>query len=74
MKKDIHPEYYTNSKVSCSCGNEFEVGSTLKEIKVEICGKCHPFFTGAEKIIDTAGRVERFKMRASKAGAKKTSK
>ena len=71
MKKDIHPEYNSNSKVTCSCGNEFEVGSILKEINVEICGKCHPFFTGQEKIIDTAGRVEKFKARASKAGVKK---
>ncbi|MEI6296653.1 MAG: 50S ribosomal protein L31 [bacterium] len=66
MKKDIHPNFYENSKVICSCGNEFEVGSTLKEIRVEICGKCHPFFTGNEKIIDTAGRIEKFKARASK--------
>ena len=72
MKKDLHPEYYSNSKVSCSCGNEFEVGSTLKEIKVEICGKCHPFFTGTEKIIDTAGMVEKFKARALKAKPKKS--
>ena len=74
MKKEIHPKYYNNSKVSCSCGNKFEVGSTLEEINVEICGNCHPFFTGAEKIIDTAGRVEKFKARASKASAPKTKK
>ena len=63
MKKDIHPEYYPNAKVTCVCGNSFEVGSTLKEIKVEICSACHPFYTGEEKIIDTGGRVERFKRR-----------
>lgn len=65
MKTAIHPEYYIDAKVSCSCGNTFTVGSTQKEIKVEICSACHPFFTGNEKVIDAAGRVERFKARAS---------
>ena len=59
MKEKIHPKYY-NAKVRCACGNEFEIGSTQKEIKVEICSKCHPFFTGKQKLIDTAGRVEKF--------------
>jgi large subunit ribosomal protein L31 len=59
MKKKIHPKYY-NAKVKCACGNEFEIGSTKKEIKVEICSKCHPFFTGKQKLVDTAGRVEKF--------------
>jgi large subunit ribosomal protein L31 len=68
MKTDIHPQYYTDAKVSCSCGNKFTVGSTQKEIHVEICSACHPFFTGNEKVIDAAGRVERFKTR--KAAAK----
>lgn len=63
MKKEIHPAYYAKSKVSCSCGQKFEVGSTLPEINVEICSSCHPFYTGEEKTIDTAGRVERFKKR-----------
>lgn len=63
MKKDIHPTYHKDSKVKCSCGAAFTVGSTLPEINIEICSKCHPFFTGDEKIIDTAGRVERFKKR-----------
>jgi len=75
MKTDIHPQYYTDAKVSCSCGNTFTVGSTQKEIKVEICSACHPFFTGNEKVIDAAGRVERFKARSSFAkasGDKKT--
>lgn len=71
MKSDIHPKYNENAKVLCSCGNEFEVCSTLDEIKVEICGNCHPFFTGTEKLIDTAGRVEKFKARASKKTATK---
>lgn len=74
MKKDIHPQYHANAKVSCSCGNEFEVGSTLEKIKVEICGACHPFFTGNEKVIDTEGRIAKFKARATKATAKKTAK
>lgn len=72
MKSEIHPQYYTDAKVSCSCGNTFTVGSTQKEIKVEICSACHPFFTGTEKTIDAAGRVERFKAR--KAAAIKTVK
>jgi large subunit ribosomal protein L31 len=59
MKEKIHPKYY-NAKVRCACGNEFEIGSTKKEIKVEICSKCHPFFTGKQKLVDTAGRVEKF--------------
>ncbi len=59
MKKDIHPEYHL-ANVKCACGNEFQVGSTLKEIKVEICSQCHPFFTGKQKLVDTAGRVEKF--------------
>ena len=63
MKTDTHPEYFPKAKVKCACGSNFEVGSTLKEIEVEICGECHPFYTGNEKIIDTAGRVEKFKSR-----------
>jgi len=59
MKKDIHPKY-GKSIISCACGNSFETGSTKKSMKVEICSVCHPFFTGKQKIIDTAGRVERF--------------
>jgi len=60
MRKAIHPEYYT-ATVKCACGNIFEVGSTLKEISIEICSKCHPFFTGKQKLVDSAGRVERFR-------------
>jgi len=66
MKKDIHPTYYTNAKVICACGNKFTVGSTLKEIRTEICSECHPFYTGKENIIDTAGRVDRFRARIRK--------
>jgi large subunit ribosomal protein L31 len=60
MKKDIHPKYNL-VKVSCACGETFESGSTKKELKVEICSKCHPFFTGKQKFIDTSGRVDKFK-------------
>ena len=67
MKKDIHPAYYPKATVKCGCGNSFAVGATKKEIEVEICSKCHPFFTGKNKLIDTAGRVEKFKARAAKA-------
>jgi len=63
MKKDIHPKFNLKTKATCACGAVFEVGSTMPEIKMEICSKCHPFFTGNEKIIDTAGRVERFNKR-----------
>jgi len=60
MKKDIHPKY-SKTTVRCACGNEFETGSTAESIRVEICSKCHPFFTGKQKLVDTAGRVERFR-------------
>jgi len=63
MRDKIHPKYYTDAKVTCSCGNTFTTGSTRKELKVELCSKCHPFFTGEQKLVDTAGRVERFKRR-----------
>ena len=66
MKKSIHPTYYKEAKISCSCGNTLTVGSTVKEAHVEICSSCHPFFTGKKKIIDTAGRVDRFKAREEK--------
>jgi len=65
MKEGIHPAYH-KAKVTCACGNEFETGSTLKEIKVEICSKCHPFFTGKQKLVDSAGRVERFRRKYAK--------
>jgi large subunit ribosomal protein L31 len=70
MKKNIHPQYYPKATVKCNCGNKFTVGSTKKELEVEICSACHPFFTGKGKLIDTAGRVERFKARAAKAKKK----
>ena len=67
MKKDIHPQYYPDAKVKCACGNNFTVGSTKPEINVEICYQCHPFYTGKEKLIDTAGKVEKFKARRARA-------
>jgi len=60
MKKDIHPQYNTACKVSCVCGNKFDTGSTAKEIKVELCSACHPFYTGKQKLVDSARRVEKF--------------
>lgn len=68
MKKDIHPKYFENTKVACSCGASFEIGSTIPELKVEICSNCHPVYTGKKKFIDTAGRLEKFmaKMEKSK--------
>ncbi|MFH2044420.1 MAG: 50S ribosomal protein L31 [Pseudomonadota bacterium] len=65
MKKDIHPKYATTT-ISCACGNAIEVGSTKSDIKIEICSKCHPFFTGKQKLIDTAGRIERFRKKYEK--------
>jgi len=63
MKKDIHPTYYPDAKVTCACGASFTVGSTAESTHVEVCSKCHPFFTGKEKMLDTAGRVDKFKIR-----------
>jgi large subunit ribosomal protein L31 len=60
MKKEIHPKYYQDCKVSCVCGNTFLTGSTEPEIKVELCSACHPFYTGKQKLVDTARRVEKF--------------
>jgi len=67
MKQDIHPTYFPEAKVKCVCGNTFTVGSTKSELRVEICYNCHPFYTGKEKLIDTAGKVEKFRARREKA-------
>jgi len=73
MKEKIHPVYYDDAKVTCSCGNTFATGSTRKMLRVEICSKCHPFFTGERRMLDRAGRVERFKRRyATKTETTKT--
>ena len=71
MKKDIHPKYYNNTTVKCACGNTFTIGSAKEFIEVEICSACHPFYTGKEKIVDTLGRVQKFKKRLEKAKKKK---
>lgn len=66
MKKGIHPKYYPKAQVKCACGNTFTIGSTKEYMEVEICSKCHPFYTGQEKIVDTLGRVEKFQKRLKK--------
>ena len=71
MKKDIHPKY-DNSVVKCVCGNTFETRSTRKEIKVEVCSGCHGFFTGKQRLVDSAGRVEKFNQKYAKKAVKKT--
>ncbi len=65
MKDGIHPKYYSEAKVICSCGEVFITGSTKAELKVELCNKCHPFYTGEQRIVDTEGRVDRMKRRYS---------
>ncbi|OGL88432.1 50S ribosomal protein L31 [Candidatus Uhrbacteria bacterium RIFCSPLOWO2_02_FULL_51_9] len=66
MKTDIHPTYYPEAKVTCACGNTFTTGSTVEKITVELCNKCHPFYTGKQKFVDTARRVEKFQERTAK--------
>ena len=66
MKKETHPTYFPDAKVICACGNEFTVGSTVKEIQIELCSNCHPFYTGKQKLVDTARRVEKFQERTTK--------
>ena len=67
MKADTHPTYHSNAKVVCACGNTFTTGSTKPEIRVEICSRCHPYYTGAAKFVDTEGRVERFQRQSEDA-------
>ena len=71
MKEKIHPNWNPEARVHCACGNVFTTGSTMKEIGVEICSNCHPLFTGQQKLIDTAGRVDKFNQRAAAAEKKK---
>lgn len=66
MKKDIHPEYHPEARVVCGCGNSFTTGATQSLIKTDICSACHPFFTGEQRIVDTAGQVERYMRRLEK--------
>lgn len=65
MKSDTHPKYY-KAKVDCACGHKFEVGSAKERLEIEICSHCHPFYTGSSKLVDTAGRVEKFRQRLEK--------
>jgi large subunit ribosomal protein L31 len=77
MKKDIHPKYYENAKVTCACGNTFTTGSTKPELRVDLCSACHPFYTGKQKLVDTARRVEKFQAKleaSSKIAGKRISK
>lgn len=67
MKQDIHPKYHKDAVIKCACGSEYKTGSTKEKTEVEICANCHPFFTGKQKLIDTAGRVEKFKERVKRA-------
>ena len=70
MKADIHPRYHESITVTCACGNTFTVGSTSPEISVEVCSNCHPFYTGKSKLVDTAGRVDKFQQRLKETAAK----
>jgi large subunit ribosomal protein L31 len=70
MKQGIHPQYYSDCQVVCACGNTFTTGSTKPSIKVEICAKCHPFYTGAQKFVDTVGKIEKFQAAQKTAAAK----
>ena len=71
MKEKIHPKWFPEARVHCACGNTFTTGSTLPEINVEICSACHPLFTGQQKFVDTAGRVDKFNQRVAAADRKK---
>jgi large subunit ribosomal protein L31 len=71
MKKSIHPKYFDKAEIICACGNTIKAGSTVEKMHVEICSACHPFYTGKKKVLDTTGRVDRFKKMAEKAAEKK---
>ncbi len=73
MKKDIHPTYFPEAKIVCACGHVFAVGATKQTMEVEICSHCHPFYTGKEKLVDTAGRVEKYQTKVKKSSALKAS-
>ena len=72
MKADIHPTYYSKSVFTCACGATYTIGSTKESVQVEICANCHPFYTGAEKVLDSAGRVDKFNTRKAAAAGKAT--
>jgi len=67
MKPDIHPTYHEKVTITCSCGNSFDTGSTVNSLAIEVCSACHPFYTGKQKVIDIAGRVDKFKKRQEEA-------
>lgn len=71
MKKEIHPTYFDKATVTCACGNVMTIGGTREQLNVEICSNCHPFYTGNEKVLDSAGRVEKFKNRQAASKTKK---
>ncbi|OQW47802.1 MAG: 50S ribosomal protein L31 [Proteobacteria bacterium SG_bin7] len=74
MKADIHPKFYNECKVTCVCGNSFITGSVREEIKIDICSACHPFFTGKQKILDTEGRIDRFRKKYANVAPKSAPK
>lgn len=74
MKASIHPNYNDNCQVTCACGNKFTTGSTLDKIEVEVCNKCHPFFTGQQKFVDIKGRIDKFKEKVTKGTTYKAAK
>ena len=74
MKKEIHPQYFKTATITCACGEVYHIGSTKENIQVELCAACHPFYTGKQKILDTARRVEKFQERLSKQSGTKTGK
>ncbi len=71
MKKDIHPKYHKNATIKCACGATYKIGSTKKNMEIEICANCHPFYTGKQKYVDTAGMVKKYEDRMKKSNAKK---
>ncbi len=74
MKDKIHPTYYHDATVTCGCGNTFVTGSTQKDLHTEVCSNCHPLYTGKQKVMDTQGRVDRFKRLKEKSSAKVTAR
>ena len=74
MKQAIHPKYFEDCQVSCACGNKFVTGSTVDKIEVEVCSKCHPFFTGQQKFVDIKGRIDKFKEKVAQGATYKTTK
>ncbi|MFA5828266.1 MAG: 50S ribosomal protein L31 [Candidatus Shapirobacteria bacterium] len=69
MKQGIHPKYFADCQVSCACGNKFTTGSTLEKIEVDVCSKCHPFFTGQQKFVDVKGRIDKFNQKVQQGKA-----